>query len=259
MTFISLRKHNSNPGPGPESDDEPGQEPEDENTAENLPTSWAGAALIGICGPAQWLARRFGTGVAWGTHIFGLWALGYYGGWVAAGITLVWLLAATAFVPREHLERLATAIERLDTPPPQTAPKTDPEDAEEPPPDPIVTILWQLIADAPGVHLKTLTEHLQAAAPSQAIDRAAVRTKLAALQIPTRASVRDAANRVNEGVHRDDLTAWQQPPSPADPAPLPDPRSGPVATALTSDVADTAPAVATPLSRLRGLFSKGGA
>jgi hypothetical protein len=130
------------------------------------------------------------------------------------------------------------------------APKTDDEQGgaapAEQPVDPLPVVLWQLIGDAPGVHLKTVAEHLHAAAPGEGIDRAAVRASLAARGIPIRASVRDTHGRVNEGIHRDDLKAWEQSlPTPL-PVPLPKGRSKPVATPLTCDVADPATAVATP-------------
>ncbi|MGW2692360.1 hypothetical protein ACWC3Y_10920 [Streptomyces sp. NPDC001296] len=123
----------------------------------------------------------------------------------------------------------------------------DPEQAGEQLPDhPIPGLLWDLIDGAPGVHLKTLTERLQAAAPGMALNRAVVREELAALGIPVRPSVRDAAGRVNEGVHRDDLRVWEEGPSSTPSVPLSKTRSNPVATVLTSDVANPATGVATP-------------
>jgi hypothetical protein len=151
-----------------------------------------GPLLTGLLGPGTWLAVRFGTGTAWTVHVVAVWAVGLYGGWIAAGIVLVWLLAIGAFVPREYLERLAARIEK-------TSPEEDQQAGEEPPDEPLVAVLWALIGDAPGAHLKTLAERLQAAAPEQPVDRAAVRAKLGALRIPVRASVRDVAGRVNEG------------------------------------------------------------
>lgn len=131
------------------------------------------------------------------------------------------------------------------------------EEPEETPTDPLPGLLWKLIGEAPGTHLKTLTEHLNTAAPEAGFDRAAVRAALAERRIPVRPSVRDVAGRVNEGVHRDDLEAWEQTLSPAAPAPLPETRSEPVATAVTCDVAEAPTGVATPLSPLRRLLSRG--
>lgn len=260
MSLISLRKRD----PEPDLDEEPeetAEEPDDEEQPPNKPkkeVGFFGALLIGIRGPAQWIAGRFGTGVAWGAHAIALWAFGYYGGWIALGIALAWLLAILLFIPREHLERAATAIEQLGERRHQPRDKNAPEAGEEPAPDPLVTVLWRLIADAPGVHLKTLAEHLQAAAPDQPIDRAQVRAKIAALRIPIRASVRDAAGRVNEGVHRTDLKAWEQAlprAAPGTPSRTP---TGPVATPVTCDVGDATTDIATPLSRVRRLLSRGG-
>lgn len=131
------------------------------------------------------------------------------------------------------------------------------EQPEETPADPLPGLLWKLIGEAPGTHLKTLTEHLNTAAPQAGFDRAAVRAALTARGIPVRPSVRDVAGRVNEGVHRDDLEAWQQSLSPTAPKALPEARSEPVATAVTCDVADAPTGVATALSPLRRLLSRG--
>lgn len=132
-----------------------------------------------------------------------------------------------------------------------------PDDAKQPskageqasaeaPVDPLPGILWKLIDGAPGVHVKALAEYLQAAAPEEVVDRATVRAALAARRIPVRGSVRGADGRVNEGVHRDDLKAWQEALSPAPSEAAPEVRSKPVATAVTCDVAGPATGVATP-------------
>lgn len=251
MTFISLRKHD--PEPVDEDLDETAEEPDDEEQPQPPKKQVNGpeAVMIGVCGPAQWIAGRFGTGAAWGAHGVALWAVGYYGGWVAFGAITGYLLAVLLFIPREHLERAATAIEQLGGRRLQPGGETAAEAGEGPALHPIVTVLWELIADAPGVHLKTLAKDLQAAAPEQPVDRAAVRAKLAALGIPVRGSVRDAAGRVNEGVHRADLTAWQQTLPPAASGAPPGPRSGPVATPVTCDVGNRSEGIATPLSRRR--------
>lgn len=85
-----------------------------------------------------------------------------------------------------------------------------------------------------------------------------MRAKLGALNIPVRASVRDAAGRVNEGVHRDDLEAWEEAPSPTGTGAPSDARSDPCSDAVTSDVAARRAGVAMPLSRLRRLLPRGG-
>lgn len=254
MTYFSLRKQEPEPAPDVEEPTE--QEDQKEETGDQgstQPTTLAAALRVGACGPGAWITARFGSSTAWGVHVGSVWAIFYYGGWTAAAIILAWLLAVGLFTPREHLDRLADRLE----PPAQTAPAepgTGP--AEETPADPLTTLMWTLIGEAPGVHIKTLAERLSTAS-GQPVERATIRAELAARTIPVRASVRDAAGRVNEGVHRDDLTAWEQAlPGPA-PGPTPGPRSGPVATALTCDVGNAPTAVATPLTRLRKLLSRG--
>lgn len=252
MTFISLRKH----APEPEPDEAPEEieapsDGEEQQVKPEKPVGFLGAILIGVCGPAQRIAGRFGTGAAWGVHGIALWAFGYYGGWAAFGVAAGYLLAVLLFIPREHLERAATAIERLGERRRQPGAEDATEGGGAAPLHPIVTVLWDLIADAPGVHLKTLAKHLQAAAPEQSVDRAQVRAKLAALGIPVRGSVRDATGRVNEGVHRADLQAWQQALPPAAPGTPSGARSGAVATPVTCDVANRSGGVVVPLSRLR--------
>jgi hypothetical protein len=256
VTFISLRKHE--PEPVDEDLDE-AEEEQGEPAVEEQPGTWTGALLVGIRGPGVWLTARFGITTAWTVHAIALWAVGFYRGWVAASIVPAWLLAVLLFIPREHLDRLSAAVERRHTRSPEAAPEDASEADEEPVLNPIVTVLWRLIGDAPGVHLKALTEHLQAAAPEHPIDRAEVRAKITALQIPVRGSVRDAAGRVNEGVHRDDLTAWHEALPQTGPGAPSESRSGPVATALTCDVGDAATDVATPLSAFRSLLRRGGA
>lgn len=251
MNYFSLRKER--PEPEPEAVEEDFVETVDEEPEEESPAAARGPVLTGLLGPGNWIAARFGTGAAWAVHLVAVWAIGFYGGLVAAGIVVVWLLAVLLFVPREHLDRATTWVERRTT----GVSELPADDLAEPPVDALVAVLRRLIGDAPGVHLKTVAEHLQTAAPEEVLDRPMVRAKLAALQIPTRASVRDASGRVNEGVHRADLVAWLEAlPAPASDA-APGPGSKPVATAVTCDVADAPTPVATPLSRVRRLLSRG--
>lgn len=241
MTYFSLRKH----APGPEPDETEAAEQEPEET-DDQPGRDYGPLLTGILGPGAWIAARVGTATAWGVHIVAVWAVGYYGGWVAAGIVLVWLLAIAAFVPREYLDRLAAAIEQRDE---YTSAAPD-EAVEEPaaaaPVDPLPGILWQLIGEAPGVHLPSIVRHLHQTGLDRACDRAAVRAALGRRGIPIRPSVREADGRVNQGVHRVDLEAWEEDPSPAAAEAGPKTRSSAATTALTSDVAGAATGVATP-------------
>lgn len=253
MTYFNLRKR-AIEEPAEAVEAEPEEEP-GEDDEEDGPVGLGGAVWAGISGPGRWLADRDRAGLAWVLYVGSVWAAGFYGGWIAAGVIAAWVAAILLFMPRDAKDRAAAAIERRYAP----GPGASPAQAEETPVDPLVTVMWTLIGDAPGVHVKTLAEHLQAMVPDQLVARAAVRAKLAALNIPVRGSVRDAAGRVNEGVHRVDLEAWEK----ALPGPSPDaapgPVGSPVATPVTCDVADVPTPVATPFSRLRGLLSRGAA
>lgn len=258
MNFISLRKRDQEPVD--EDLDETEEEPDEEQqpAKPKKQVGFVGALFIGVCGPAQWIAGRFGTGAAWTAHFVAVWAVGYYGGWAAFGVVTTWLLLVLAFVPREHLDRAAAVVEQLGERRRQAPGEDVPEAGEGAALHPLVAVLWDLIGDAPGVHLKTLAEHLQAAVPEHPIDRAEVRAKLGALQIPVRGSVRDAAGRVNEGVYGADLRAWQQALPQAGTGTSSEVRSDPVATPLTSDAGNGSDEVATPFSRLRRLLPRGG-
>lgn len=250
MSYFDLRKRAAEPEPEEAAEDETPAAVEAEEAEEEKPAAKArGPLLTGLLGPGRWVAARFGMSTAWGVHGAAVWMIFYYRGVVAVGIIVVWLLAVLLFTPREYLDRLAASIERIDNRPHEEA-----EDEEEPPPtDPLVVLLWHLIGDAPGTHLKTVAERIQEAS-GKPVDRAAVRARLAALQIPVKASVRDAAGRVNEGVHRVGLKAWEEALSPAGTGTPSGRVEGPVAC----DVGKSATAVASR-PRLRRLLSRGGA
>ncbi|MFG3170592.1 hypothetical protein [Streptomyces sp. NPDC048200] len=133
---------------------------------------------------------------------------------------------------------------------PEAAPEAEGEQpsatVEEAPDDPLPPLLWELIGEARGVHLASIVDHLHKTGLDPACDRAAVRAALDRRRIPVRGSVREADGRVNQGVHRADLEAWEQAHSPAPSEGGPKSRSYPATTAVTSDVAAPATAVATP-------------
>lgn len=133
---------------------------------------------------------------------------------------------------------------------PKTGPHEPTEAGEEPPaeapPDPLPDILQTLIGEAPGVHVKAVVEHLHTEGLDTACTAADVTAALDRRRIPIRPSVRDAAGRVNRGVHRDDLQAWIAARSPAAPGILTKTRSDAATTAVTCDAADLATGVATP-------------
>ncbi|MFM9635948.1 hypothetical protein [Streptomyces turgidiscabies] len=255
MTYFQLRKRDPEDEPDEAVDEEEtGEEEAVDEAPPPAPAGLLGALWMGFCGPGHWLTAHGRAGAAWVLYPGSVWAVGYYGGWTAIGVPAAWLVLVVLFMPREFKDRVSAWIERR-----IAGPASAGEEAAVPP---IVTVMWKLIGDAPGVHLKTLAAALQKAAPEGAeevVDKAAVRAKLAALRIPTKGSVRDAAGKVNEGVHRADLEAWQK----ALPDRAPDTpsgaRSGPGSDALTSDEAGAPTPVATPPSRLRWLLPRGDA
>ncbi|WP_405909569.1 hypothetical protein OG742_37205 [Streptomyces sp. NBC_00828] len=255
MNYFNPRKGDAEPESQAAGVDDDAVEPEtlaDEGPDE--PRGPVGALWAGISGPGRWLTARGRPGLAWLLYAGSAWAAGYYGGWAAAGVILVWLLTVLLFIPREDLDRLTAALERR-------AAGTPAETAEEPATgtftDPLPGILWELIGESPGVHLKTVVAHLHHSGLDTACDKAAVRAALTRRGITVKGSVREADKRVNEGVHRADLQAWEEARSPTTPADTPEARSGPVATALTSGVAKPTTHAATPLPRLRRLLSRG--
>lgn len=148
-------------------------------------------------------------------------------GWLLA----VWCAAAWMHAPSNDQERPAEAGE---------------EDLPAAPEDPFPGMVWDLIGDAPGVHIKRVVEWLHETGLDTVCTAADVTAGLTRRQIPIRPSVRDATGRVNKGVHRDDLEEWLQAHSPAVPAALSKACSYSATTALTSDVADAPTDVATP-------------
>ncbi len=179
------------------------------------------------------LLTRFGWWpVACGVAVTA-YAVNRYKTWIV-WMLLAWCAAAWAHAPNVPEEEPEQLVEEGE------------ERPAEPAPDPLTGILWELIGDAPGVHLKTVVAHLHETGLDTACDRGAVRAALDRRGITVKGSVREADDRVNEGVHRDDLRAWEEARSPAPPGALSKMRSNPVATALTSDVAEPATAVATP-------------
>ncbi|MFG3085112.1 hypothetical protein [Streptomyces parvulus] len=176
------------------------------------------------------LVDRFGWKVVFAAGVVAVYAVARY------RAAFVWLLAAWCAAAWMHAPG-------QDAQPAEEAGEQPPAEA---PVDPLPGILWDLIGEAPGVHVKRIVEHLHETGGDPACQPADVRAALGRREIPLRASVRDAAGRVNQGVHRDDLEAWEKALSPAGPAALSKTRSNPATTPLTSDVAEAATAVATP-------------
>jgi hypothetical protein len=180
------------------------------------------------------LIGRFG----WQAVLAGMAVAGYtayrYRTWIWAGV-LTWCAAAWMHAPDpdEH------------TPQEQPAEPGEQPPAE-PPHDPFPGMVWDLIGDAPGVHLKTIVGWLRATGHDTTCTTADVAAGLARRGIPVRASVRDATKRVNRGVHRDDLGPWLEAHPQHLPGSAPEARSNAATTPVTSGVADDATGVATP-------------
>ncbi|MER7801235.1 hypothetical protein ABTX71_12980 [Streptomyces parvulus] len=176
------------------------------------------------------LVGRFGWKAVAVAGVFAVYAVARYRAvfvWLLAG----WCVAAWMHAPGE------------DEQPAEEAGEQPPAEAFH---DPLPGILWDLIGDAPGVHVKRVVAWLHENGWEEDSSTADVRAGLARRGIPLRASVRDAAGRVNQGVHREDLEAWEKARFPASPAALSKSCSNAATTPLTSDVADAATAVATP-------------
>lgn len=125
----------------------------------------------------------------------------------------------------------------------------DAEDSEQPEPeapaDPLPDILDDLIGDRRGVHLRTIVQHLHDSRLDTTCKRADVRAALERRGIPIRPSVK-VAGRVNEGVHREDLTAWITATLGASASTGPEEAATPATTGVTSNNYPGATAPTTP-------------
>ncbi|MFF9123179.1 hypothetical protein ACF09J_07755 [Streptomyces sp. NPDC014889] len=227
MARISVRKTQPTPAPDAEvledtTEDQAaspaGQKPDDQAPQASEPTGFLRGLAAGIHGWWHWCSNLIGTSKAYALHAVAIWAAAHYSQWVTWAMVIALAAAVVTFMPASSIDRIVDRFERRHAP---TATEPDaPEAEEEPqqPADPLTTLLWQLIGDAPGVHLKTLVKVLAEAATRQgrpAPTRAHVEAELEARRIPLRPSVRDARGKVNRGVHRDDLAAALQTPPPA--------------------------------------------
>ncbi|MFF8953870.1 hypothetical protein ACF09I_34490 [Streptomyces sp. NPDC014940] len=196
-------------------------------------------SVLGLLGPlgagssvlVTRLISRFGWKTVGGVAAVAVYAVFRY------RVAIVWLLLAWCAAAWMH----APAAEAQD----------DVEEAGEQPPveaptDPFPGMVWDLIGEASGVHIKRVVEWLHETGLDEVCTAADVTAGLDRRGIPIRASVRDGHNRVNRGVHRDDLEAWFGARSPAAPVPLSKTRSDTATTAVTCDVAAAATGVATP-------------
>lgn len=215
MTYFNLRKRDPETEPE-EAEKEQPEEAEDE-PEEEKPVKTYGPVVTGILGPGRWIAARIGTGWAWGIHGAAAWAIGFYRGWTAAGILLVWLAAVLAFTPREFLDRLTAAVERRSTPAPEPPAPPAPGGEREA----VQRLLLDVLGEAPGVHLNAVLAHLQEHGQWEGKTVTDLRARLAHLGIPHDRSVK-VAGVPTWGVRRRDLVA-PSPPADTSPSPAPSP------------------------------------
>jgi hypothetical protein len=204
MTYFNLRKREPEAEP-----DEVEEEPEEtveeaeDGEEEEQPGKQHGPLLTGLFGPGQWLAARFGTGPAWGVHVVAVWAIGFYGGWIAAGVLLVWLLAVLAFVPREHLERLAKRIEKRGGEAPDDTPEAEPLG----PGQGLARWLLDTIGERPGIHVRELYPAMRELPGQGARTDADLKALLRAFGVPVHRSLRIGRIAGRSGVRREDVAA----------------------------------------------------
>jgi len=203
MSYFSLRKHAPEPEPDEVVEEAPDVEEEAEETVEEQPAKQYGPLLTGVFGPGRWIAARFSPGAALGVHVVAVWAVFFYGGWVAVGVVFVWLLAVLAFVPREHLDRLSIRLEQRSRPTPATAPAEprNPGDREG-----ALRLLHTVLGEAPGVHLRTVLAYLQEHGQWEGKEVADLRRHLEALGILVRPKVK-VDGTPTRGVLKADLEA----------------------------------------------------
>lgn len=211
MTYFNLRKR-AEPEPEEEVEEEQLEEAEGEPEKEKSAKTY-GPIATGLLGPGQWIAARVGTGWAWGIHGAAVWAIGYYGGWVAVGVILVWLLLVGLFTPQEFLDRLASWIEKRMGVQRAEPGKTGDEPAVEDPPRPDPQDVLDLVRDVIGSDRGVLLTGL--CGPLRAPSTKAVREVLAGADIRVREGVRTGGGN-GPGVHRGDLPT---PPPPLDDRP----------------------------------------
>ncbi|MFF3884052.1 hypothetical protein [Streptomyces sp. NPDC001914] len=219
MTYFSLRKRNQETEPEkaeelPEAADTELEEAE-ASADERHPL------LAGLLGPGEWIAARLGTGPAWGVHVVSVWAVAFYGGWVAVAVPVAWALSVAAFIPRDYLVRAAEAVEAFDARRRKPALAPAPEASPDGEPEAVRRLLLDLIGEARGVHLRTVLAYLQKHGQWEGRTVAELRVHLEALGIPVQPKVK-VGKVPTRGVLRVDLDALP-PLSETAPSPTPSP------------------------------------
>ncbi|NUR03223.1 MAG: hypothetical protein HOY79_43935 [Streptomyces sp.] len=217
MSYFNLGKREPEPELEPDEleENEQPEETEDEAAAD-VPSRDHGPILTGLLGPGQWLTARFNLDTAIIVHIAAVFSISYYGGWIAAGVLLAWLIAVLLFIPRDTLERWAAGIEGLSRSEKAADAaaveplKAGPEDVRA------ATLEWihRQIGDTQGVHLRDLLQHAQQHGMFEGLDVTTFRSHLERWGIPVRRRVRVRGKGITVGIHRDDLKAPPQAPSP---------------------------------------------
>ncbi|HEY6114633.1 MAG TPA: hypothetical protein VI172_01630 [Candidatus Dormibacteraeota bacterium] len=217
MSYFNLRKRADEPEPEEVEEQEPASEEEsEESVEEKQPAKQHGPLLTGLFGPGRWITARFNRDTAIFVQVASLFSVLYYGGWIAAGVVLAWLLAVLLFIPREVLERWAAAIEgrsrseKRAEPEAEKSPKAAPEAVRS------ATIEWvqRQVGDTQGVHLRDLLQHAQQHGMFEDLDVTTFRVHLGRWGIPVRSRVRVRGKGVTVGIHRDDLKPLPSTPSP---------------------------------------------
>ena len=170
MTYFHLRKRDSEPEPDDVLDEEAGGEEAVEVEASAARTGFGGALWAGVAGPGRWLTARGRADVAWALYVGSPWAVGFYGGWVAAGLIVAWLAAVLLFLPRDFKDRVAARVEGWNEARGATLDEAATDAASGAPADPrTVLIGWldELTRGLSGIHLdelhQALTRHPQLA------------------------------------------------------------------------------------------------
>ncbi|MFC9847778.1 hypothetical protein ACFWFF_01510 [Streptomyces sp. NPDC060223] len=218
MSYFSLRKGGAEPEAEADGVDDEAIEPEPTDDEEpDAPRGAVGAVWAGISGPGRWLTARGRPGLAWLLYAGSAWACGFYGGWITVGVAAFWVMAVLFFVPREHLDRLITTIERRAMRPSKPAAAPLPGGELET----VRGLLLDLIGEAHGVHLRTVLAHLQKHGQWEGRTVAELRVHLEALGVPVQPKVK-VAGTPTRGVLRADLEALSPLPE-TSPSPAPSP------------------------------------
>lgn len=219
MSYFNLRKHAHEPELA-EVEEEPAEtveEPDDGEVDEPSGRQY-GPLLTGLFGPARWLTARFSPGAAMAVHGVAVWAILFYGRWIAVGIILVWLFTVALFVPREALDGLSARLEDRGSQAPAEvpAPSRSPGGREG-----ALRLLYTVLGEAPGVHLRTVLAYLQEHGQWEGKTVADLRRHLEALGIPVKPKVK-MDGTPTRGVLRADLDALP-PLEETSPSPAPSP------------------------------------